>query len=113
MGKHKGTKRERILNMLLDAGYQKGVTSTKLTMVSHRFGGIIHNLRQEGYIIDKQERSDNVYTYHLRTKGEPIEKESGIDTLCNIIAEKHQLPRVADLIRQEVLANNLSVQHLG
>lgn len=58
------TQREKILQMLEDAG-DAGVTNLKLNTVAFRYGGRLHELRQDGYRIRSTHTKDSVWRFTL------------------------------------------------
>ncbi|MGM7720645.1 hypothetical protein [Metabacillus sp. Hm71] len=78
------TQREQILNKLRDAG-DKGVTNTELLEIAIRYTARLHELYQQGYIIETVSINDGVYNYIL--KGEP-EGETSVSAAVDILAER-------------------------
>lgn len=58
------TQREKILQLLEDAG-DEGVTNLKLNTVAFRYGGRLHELRQDGYRIRSTHIKDSVWRFTL------------------------------------------------
>lgn len=71
------TQRERILKMLEDAG-DEGVTNLKLNTVAFRYGGRLHELREDGYRIRSKHVKGSVWKFTLLNV-EPFQIQADMD----------------------------------
>lgn len=76
------SQKERILNMLKEAG-SEGVTNSTLSNVAIRFTSRIQELYQEGYKIDIEPVENGIYRYILVS--EPAIKKSKPEKAVNIV----------------------------
>ncbi len=58
------TQRQKIIQMLIDAG-DEGVTNTEMNKISLRYGGHINELYRQGYKIKKMNLGGGIYRYWL------------------------------------------------
>ena len=65
--------RDRVLAALMVAG-AKGCTNVELNAICYRYGGRIHELRQE-WVIDKVGVAGGVYRYILHGRREPVQAD--------------------------------------
>ncbi|BCW78299.1 helix-turn-helix domain-containing protein [Arthrobacter sp. NicSoilC5] len=64
------TQKERILDLLEERG-QQGVLNIELNEICFRYGGRLHELRQEGYRIRTTQVKGPVFRFTLLDPGEP------------------------------------------
>lgn len=62
--KRLATQRQKIIQMLMDAG-QDGVTNTEMSKVSLRYGGHINEMGRQGYKYTKINLGGGVFNYKL------------------------------------------------
>lgn len=62
------TQKDRIFDLLRDAGYAVGVNSKDLLLITHRFSAVIFTLRREGHDIKSKSNRDGSTTFTLMPK---------------------------------------------
>lgn len=69
--KRLATQREKIIQMLIDAG-DEGVTNVEMAVVSLRYGGHINEMYRQGYKMKKMNLGSGVFRYWLISRPSQI-----------------------------------------
>ena len=86
--KRLATQREKIIQMLIDAG-DDGVTNIEMSFVSLRYGGHINELYRQGYKIKKMNLGGGVFRYWLISRPSQIRiPENAHDIFMNEVERR-------------------------